>query len=410
MVKVKLSMHATRPIQLRYKCPATGRDVRISTGTRDVTEAERQRARLEAELLLGIQRRKDDRTKIVGPRMPWEEFREVYYERHLRTLRKNSIRDADSAFDILEKILKPNVLADVADREALQRLQSKLLEGASSRFERARSPHTVRSRMAVVKAALNWAHEQGWLDTVPAVRKVRTSKLKAAKGRPITAEEFERMLAKVAAEVGEVAAESWKYTLRGLWESALRLDELMHVSWDDARYIMPVWGRGRLPVLQIPASMQKNDTEEAIPLLPWFEKLLLETPKDKRTGWAFNPQSTQTKHGRPIRFPRASTDWVSKVIVRVGKAAKVVVDPGDDRTGRPIKYASAHDLRRSCAERLLAANVPQTIIGRVLRHASWETTRRHYAVGDVQREAGVLRELLGTTVGTHSPSQEVHST
>jgi len=97
---------------------------------------------------------------------------------------------------------------------------------------------------------------------------------------------------------------------------------------------------------------------------------------------------------------RASTDWVGTIIVRIGRTAKVVVDPGDDRTGRPIKYASAHDLRRSCAERLLAAYVPQTIIGRLLRHASWETTRRHDAVGDFQRQAGVLRELLGTMART----------
>ncbi len=116
------------------------------------------------------------------------------------------------------------------------------------------------------------------------------------------------------------------------------------------------------------------------------------------------------KHGRPIRFPRASTDWVSKIIVRIGKAAKVIVAPGDQRTGRPAKYASAHDLRRSCAERLLAANVPQTIIGRVLRHSSWETTRRHYAIGDIQREAGVLRELLDTRAGTSLSKSEVPST
>ncbi|MBC8876737.1 MAG: hypothetical protein H8E44_45490 [Planctomycetes bacterium] len=30
-----------------------------------------------------------------------------------------------------------------------------------------------------------------------------------------------------------------------------------------------------------------------------------------------------------------------------------------------------------------------------MRHASWETTRKHYAPGDIQQEAGVLRDILG---------------
>lgn len=42
------------------------------------------------------------------------------------------------------------------------------------------------------------------------------------------------MLAKVKAEVGEEAESSWKYLLRGLWDSRLWLDELMHVHWVDS--------------------------------------------------------------------------------------------------------------------------------------------------------------------------------
>jgi hypothetical protein len=55
------------------------------------------------------------------------------------------------------------------------------------------------------------------------------------KGRPITKVEFQAMLNAVASVVGDDAAESWKYALRGLWESALRINELMRVSWDKQR-------------------------------------------------------------------------------------------------------------------------------------------------------------------------------
>jgi len=147
--------------------------------------------------------------------------------------------------------------------------------------------------------------------------------------------------------------------------------------------------------------------------LPWFESLPPVTPEDQRTGWAPKPQRTLATHGRSMRIPRVSKDGVSKVIARVGKAAKVAVDPGDDRTGRPIKYASAQDLRRSRAERLPTANVPQ--------QKSWGACRaahrgnRHGGITrsakfEAQHEANALRLLRGTPSGTPSLSEEVHST
>lgn len=216
------------------------------------------------------------------------------------------------------------------------------------------------------------------------------------KGRPITEKEFNLMLDATAKVVGDEAAESWKHVLRGLWTSALRLDELMHVSWDKPGTIRPVWQNGQLPVLEIPAAMQKNDTEESIPLLPWFESLLLETAPEKRHGWAFDPLSLQLKVGRKVdyHYHRPGAEWVGKVIARIGKEAGIEVEPADPKTGRPIKYASAHDLRRSCGERLRNAGVPPLVICRVMRHSSWETTRKHYAPGDVQRDAEVLTKAL----------------
>jgi integrase len=178
------------------------------------------------------------------------------------------------------------------------------------------------------------------------------------KGRPITAEEFERMLDKVPQMVGDDAAPSWKYLLRGLWESALRIDEVMHLSWDLPATIRPMWRRGRLPVLEIPAEAQKNDTEEAIPLLPGFETVLLETPEADRTACVFNPASLQPTIGKRAAGTRPDAGCVGKVVARIGEAAGVVVVPAEPTKGKGPKCASAHDLGRSCAERLLDAGVP----------------------------------------------------
>lgn len=393
--KVRIARPEGRPYQLRYTDPVEQREVRISVGSRDEGEASRMKAELEAKLLLGLETR-PGKEKAVGPDMTWEDFREQYRVLHLATVRDSTTIHAESRLDLAERILKPKTLAAVADPNALQKLQAKLLSGEQSRRKKPRSAHTVRGYMNSILSAMNWAYLQGWLPTAPKLRKIKTSKQKVMKGRPITADEYRRMIDATAKVVGEEAAESWRHVLRGLWASALRLDELMHVSWDKTGTIRPVWKEGRHPLLDIPAAMQKNDTEESIPLLPWFEDVLLETPEGMRKGWVFNPSSLQLKLGRNVRHARPDADWVGKVIARIGKEAGVEVEAADERTGRPIKYATAHDLRRSCGDRLREAGVPPLVICRVMRHSSWETTRKHYAPGNVQSDAGVLRSVLAT--------------
>ena len=87
---------------------------------------------------------------------------------------------------------------------------------------------------------------------------------------------------------------------------------------------------------------------------------------------------------------------LGKVIARIGKEAGIEVKPADERTGRPTKYATAHDLRRSCGERLRDAGVPPLVICRVMRHSSWETTRKPYVPGNIQSNAEVLRSVLAS--------------
>jgi len=167
----------------------------------------------------------------------------------------------------------------------------------------------------------------------------------------------------------------------------------MNVSWNDSNCIRPIWQPGKLPTLAIPHHRQKNATEEEIPLLPWFEVVLLETLEAERTGWVFNPNSLQSKVGRRARLRRPDAEWVGKIISRIGKAAEVLVERADEAKGKLGKYASAHDLRRACAQRLQDSNLPPMLICRVMRHASWETTRKHYLAGDVQSDARKLDAL-----------------
>jgi len=96
-------------------------------------------------------------------------------------------------------------------------------------------------------------------------------------------------------------------------------------------------------------------------------------------------------------------EWVGKVISRIGEAAGVLVEPANPQRDTKPKFASAHDLRRACAQRLDDAGVPEMDIMRVTRHAQRETLRRHYAPGSVQKSAARIREHLAKSVGPSVP-------
>lgn len=182
--KVRIVRYSDRPFQLRYDCPVEKRQIRISTGTRDDDEAERQKAELEAKLLLGISIAKE-RVKVLGLEMEWSDFREQYRTLHLATVRDSTGIHAESRVDLAERILRPKTLGDMADSNSLLQLQAKLLAGEQSRRKKTRSPHTVKGYIGCVMAALNWAHMQDWLPTAPKIRKLKTSKMKSMTGRPI---------------------------------------------------------------------------------------------------------------------------------------------------------------------------------------------------------------------------------
>lgn len=393
--KVRMAFPSRRPIQLRYFCPIEGKEIRVSTGTRDREEAFVELTHLEAKLTLGLPTRAESNGTVLGPAMDWEDFREQYRSLHLESLRDRSAESSECRLDICARIIKPRTISDIFNTHTLQVLQAALKRGECSRRGKPRSPNTVDAYMTTMLAAFNWAFAQGWLEDQPRFRKRKQSKSKKMKGRPVTEDEFTLLLKSVEVVVGSEARDSWNYIIRGLWQSGLRLDEIMNVSWDIPNTITPEWPNGKLPILKIPAALQKNDTEEDIPLLPWFEQLLLETPKSERKGWVFNPKSLQTRLGRRVRHGRFDAEWIGKVISRIGKKSGIMVKPAVEKTGAPIKYVSSHDLRRSFGQRLLEAGVPPLVISRVLRHSSWETTRAFYVPGNVQNDAEVLRKLLG---------------
>jgi len=62
----------------------------------------------------------------------------------------------------------------------------------------------------------------------------------------------------------------------------------------------------------------------------------------------------------------------------IGKQANIIVQQPDEETGRRLKYATAHDLRRGCAHRLINAGVSAETLKVILRHKDFATTEKFY--------------------------------
>ncbi len=71
------------------------------------------------------------------------------------------------------------------------------------------------------------------------------------------------------------------------------------------------------------------------------------------------------------------------------------------RTGSRLKYASAHDIRRGYAKRLIDAGVSAETVKVVMRHKDFATTEKHYgAIRSTQVAAEEVRQKLSPTVGS----------
>ena len=95
---------------------------------------------------------------------------------------------------------------------------------------------TVNSMMGAVMAFVRYCHRHGWIQSIPDVEKLEVDDV--MKARPVTGEEFDRMIEVTPSVVGDAAADSWIFALRILWESGFRVGDLVDFSWDDERRII----------------------------------------------------------------------------------------------------------------------------------------------------------------------------
>jgi integrase len=392
-----------RNLVLRYQDPVTGKYERSTTYTDPQTgevfttgenrkQAKKLAALWEADLNAGRAQSRYD----TG----WAEFRDRYENEVVPSLAERTAGKITTTLNAVERIL-PRVangkLADLTP-EALSRFQAALRDGR-------RSENTIKGYLNHLRAALSWAVAQEMIFKMPAIKKVQRAKKGGVghkgKGRAITTEEFERLLAAVPATLGEwrklkrhaarktarnkglkqhktktdsipveispKAVASWRHYLTGLWLSGLRLTESLEVYWDRPDDRLCIDLEGKHPRLRIPAELEKGHRDRLLPITPDFAEYLLLTPGPERRGPIFRPLMPSES--------RANAHLAGRMISLIGEKAHVVVHT-DARTGH-VKYASAHDLRRSFGTRW-AKQVKTPILMRLMRHENIQTTMSYY--------------------------------
>ncbi|MDA7937680.1 tyrosine-type recombinase/integrase [Pirellulales bacterium] len=382
--------------QLQWRDPVTRKTRQKTTQVptsglkRDLKEAQRLAAQLELELQ---NKHSKEPTKIS-----WDDFRQRYEEEHLSGLAESTAKKTFSVLDRFKKEMNIDRLASI-DERTLSHYVKNLRSGKhSKRLEES----TIKSHLTHLKAVLNWAKDQRMISVLPVFPKIKRSRTsrgqKVMRGRPITLEEFERMLEVIPEVVGNSNAKQWHFYLRGLWYSGLRLSESREVYWDRQDKIHLIKS-GPYTVMKIPGELEKGHKDRMLPLAPEFVRLLKSIPKANQTGRVFKLLRVDGKQGEP------TTDRVSKIITKIGSKANVIVDTN--------KTASAHDLRRSFGERWASRMMPADLMA-VMRHESIETTMQYYVGKNAERTAAMMdtidKEATRATSYFPTPSevQESH--
>lgn len=348
----------------RWKDPITNR-WRERVSEIEATRSNRRRAEREAADL-------EKELAGEGESVTWPAFCKRYSEEHLASLAVNTRRAWATANAHFERIVNPQFVGDI-DASTLSYFASKLRTGKKAVRET-----SIASYLGHIEAALSWAVDPGGIiDVAPKLKQPKRSKGQEPeiRLRTITGEELDRLVAKVDEDApegvdgwpSEKDRKIWKFTLRGLDLSGLRLGEAVRLSWDwTADFSICL--KDRHPMYRIYAEGEKGHSDRLLPLTPDFARFLMAVPEEQRKGRVFKLGLGASRIGRTIS--------------NLGEAAKILVD----RNG---KFASAHDLRRAFLTRWAALVMPATL-QLLARHRSIETTMKYYVRQNARNVAAEL--------------------
>lgn len=290
--------------------------------------------------------------------LSWSRASEAYEEWHLTMFSPDHLKNWMKA--------KRRFEAFCGDVPELHLLWPKVTQFASMLTSEV-SMTTVRGYCQYLRSFLRWCYDQGWLDQPP--RRLALPKHKRGdkrgKGRPLVAEEFDRFLAAIPSIVGEKHADSWRFLCEGLWHSSLRLGEAVRLHWTEGPIQLDL--SGKRPMIRFAIEGDKGRRERRLAVTKEFHAML---DGRSRHGFIFRPTLSKG-------VTRSRDTW-SHTIGDFGEKAGIIVDRNDRRG--TVKYASAHDLRRSCLDRM-RGKLSDLHFRLFARHEDDRTSEQYY-LGD----------------------------
>jgi integrase len=377
-------------LYLRYLDPVSGKYAEKSTKTTNRSIAAKAAGVWENELRNGRYQKPSH--------MTWEAFRDHFSTNVLPGLAKGTRITYEATLNVFERVCNPQRLSQVTTAR-ITAFTTKLREDGLREA-------TIARHLRGMKVAMRWANREGLLLTVPKFTMPKRAKgAKTMRGRAVTTEEFERMLSVIPKVVANAAAESWKFYLRGLWTSGLRLSESLTLQWDDSPEAIVVDLLGRRPMFRVPSEAEKGNQDRLLPMTPDFAALLESVPKHERQGRVFKLLGID---GEPLDTTRFA---VGPLVSEIGRTAGVIVDERKKRvqaaSGTPAhdvtvrKFASAHDLRRAFGFRW-AMRVMPTVLKEIMRHEDIGTTMKYYVGQNAEAIADALWSAAGECFGESS--------
>ena len=373
--------------QAEWTDPITGRRKTRSLKTADSREAARRAAKLEAELESG-----EDLTHLS-----WSAALAAYRAEKWPGLAVTSRAKIETTLRLIASAINPQRAATLGTVQLSRMVHVCREEGLSE--------STIRGHLRNAMALLRWCRARGIVRSVPSPPTLGRA-LTPMRGRPITAEEFDRISAATEQVVGRDRAPEWRRLLEGLWLTGLRLGEAIALHWTDDTAIRLDLTGAEFPMFRIQAAAEKGRKFRLLPMTQEAAAFFQRTnPRDRR-GHVFRPLSATGT--------RATMDLASGVITQIGEAAKVAVSSQTERPGRPArpKWASAHDLRRAFGARL-ALQVRAPLLQLLMRHESIQTTLQFYVGSDAEAAARELwnlhsaaQDTVKRTVGEHADFQD----
>lgn len=312
--------------------------------------------------------------------LEWYDFVQRNEDERLSRLSPKSRTDWRTASKMYGELMAPENVRDLTANE-LSKFAAKLRNLPDG----PKSQSVVDRYLGELRRALVWAEQLRLIDRAPFVPKPTGKRGNEMLGRPITTEEYERMLGKCGDVVGDQHAEAMQDTLTKYWLSGFRRVEALDIWWDRPdRHRIDNIERSR-PKLMIRGDFEKGRRDRIYPLTPDFVAHLRETNRWWRFGPVWNPTSS--------KGPTRSPSTIGKLVSQIGEAAGVIVDV-DPATGE-TKYASLHDMRRSFGTRW-APLVKPVVLQQLMRHSSIQTTMKYYVDLNTNVTADEVWKAFGT--------------